>query len=150
MTYSGTLDETVPGQGEFARLGAGRIRSLTLAVKERLASIFVNPDADPLVFKIPVARMFTVEHTFPSPTSVVGGFSAHAVIPLPAGETPPLNCPIFANWKTQAGMSTLEVYVIHTWFDGTNIQVSAYNPASGTGDLAGKVLRVTVLYSAGA
>lgn len=52
MAYSGgPLDPTAPGQVEKAKLGASRIRALTLALKERLASVFVDPDADPLVIK---------------------------------------------------------------------------------------------------
>ncbi len=51
MAYSGTLDEAIPIDTESVGLGASRIRALTLAVKERLESVFVDVEADPLVFK---------------------------------------------------------------------------------------------------
>jgi hypothetical protein len=52
MAYTDpVLDETIPPSTEKVKLGASRIRELTRALRERLASIFVNPDADPLVVK---------------------------------------------------------------------------------------------------
>lgn len=51
MTYTSNLDDTQPGQADKVRLGAGWLRTLTKAVKERLLTVFVDPDADPLVFK---------------------------------------------------------------------------------------------------
>lgn len=51
MAYDDPIDTDDPGGGEKIRLGAGRIRDLAIALKQRLASIFVDPDADPLVLK---------------------------------------------------------------------------------------------------
>lgn len=51
MAYVKTLTETTPAQSEFARIGASRIRDLTQAIEERLNSVFVNAEADPLVLK---------------------------------------------------------------------------------------------------
>lgn len=51
MAYSFTLDNTTPADGDLVSQGAGKIRNLTTSLIQRLASVFVNVDADPLVFK---------------------------------------------------------------------------------------------------
>lgn len=148
MSYSGTLDETVPGQGEFARLGAGRIRALTLAVKERLASIFVNPDADPLKFKLPVVAALTVDHVFPSPTDVPAGFgttATEAVTP-PAGVTIPDNSPVVVCWKDTDAGAVVSAYSLSGWYAAGNINARVHNPSGSLGSLAGKTLKMTVFY----
>lgn len=45
------LEEALPLGTEFARLGAERLRKLALALDQRLRSVFVDSDADPLVLK---------------------------------------------------------------------------------------------------
>lgn len=56
MTYTSNLDDTQPGQADKVRLGAGWIRNLTKAVKERLLTVFMDPNADPLVFRPDVIK----------------------------------------------------------------------------------------------
>lgn len=51
MAYTAPIDSADPLSSEKAKLGASRIRELALALRERLASIFTDPDADPLVLK---------------------------------------------------------------------------------------------------
>lgn len=45
------LNEASPPETQKIKLGGARIRGLTKAIEERLASFFVNPNADPLVPK---------------------------------------------------------------------------------------------------
>lgn len=52
MAYTDpTLDSTIPSQSEKVKLGASRIRNLTRAISQRLASVFVDPNVDPLALK---------------------------------------------------------------------------------------------------
>lgn len=51
MAYADPLDQSDPSQAEKARLGAGRIRSLAAAVRQRLGSVFSDVDADPMVLR---------------------------------------------------------------------------------------------------
>ena len=150
MSYSGPLDPTAPGQGEFARLGASRIRALTLAIKERLASLFVNPDADPLKFKLPVMAALTIDYTFPSPTTVLGGFSNGVTVPVtvPAGATIPDNSPTFVNWKDTDAGPIVAAYSFHSWYVGGNFHFHIYNPTGSSGTVSNKTLKLTIFYPA--
>lgn len=52
MAFSqATINSTDPAGAESVSLGASRIRNLSAAIKERLASAFVAPDTDPMVLK---------------------------------------------------------------------------------------------------
>lgn len=51
MAYADYLDPAIPASGEKRKFGDDDIRQLTRAVRQRLASIFADVDADPLSFK---------------------------------------------------------------------------------------------------
>lgn len=149
MSYSGNLDETNPGQGQFARLGAQRIRELTLAVKERLSSVFVNPNSDPLKFKQPVIAMVTTDYVFPA-TTIAAGLSAAVSVPVvvPVGAVIPVESPVVVNWKNSDSGAVVGAYIIHGWFDGTNVHAQVHNPTGSGGVVTGKTLKLTVFYLA--
>lgn len=143
MTYSTNLDPTVPGQGEFARLGAGRIRDLTKAVKERLASIFVDPDVDPLVFKpIPGGSLKNAIHEydftglFPSPSLVAGGVATLSTAsPFPPGT------PVIVNWKVCPITANERAATMHAAFhDGTNLYFTIKNTSGSTINYTGCII----------
>lgn len=50
MTYPDSLDPTKPSDANYLREGDDRIRETRAAIRERLLTIFTDPDADPLVF----------------------------------------------------------------------------------------------------
>lgn len=144
MTYSsGNLDETVPGQGEFARLGAGRIRTLTLALKERLASIFQDPDADPLQFKpIPGDSLKSAVHEydftglFPSPSLVAGGTAL-----LSTASTYPAGSPVIAVWRVCPITDTERANtMINAFHDGTNLKFNIKNTSGSAINYTGCIL----------
>lgn len=51
MAYADPLDETAPAGNTKAKLGDDAIRTHIRAIRQRLSSIFVDIDADPLVLK---------------------------------------------------------------------------------------------------
>lgn len=51
MAYPTPLDQVDPTSAEKAKLGANRIRDLAAAVRQRLNSIFNDPDGDPLTLR---------------------------------------------------------------------------------------------------
>ncbi len=55
MAFAYALDPTTPGDGESAKLGAGRIRDVKNALIERIESWFVSVDTDPWVAKSPAS-----------------------------------------------------------------------------------------------
>ena len=148
MTYSNNLDPTVPGQGEFARLGAGRIRDLTKAVKERLASIFVDPDADPLVFKPDTLKILDLKHVvytfvFVTPAS---SYPAGSITTVSQASALPAGTPTMLVWSPAAvvsGIANLAHLVIGTPFhDGVNLNFTIKNTSGGTLDLNGSTIKV--------
>lgn len=148
MTYSANLDPSAPGQGEFARLGAGRIRALTLALKERLASIFVDPDADPLVFKPSAVKLTDIKHViytlpFITPASIL---PAGAVTVLSQASILPIGTPTVWAWEPMqtAGPDTevSNLIIGAAWHDGTNVNLPIKNSSGSSVDLNGSNIKV--------
>lgn len=148
MTYSGNLDSNLPGQGEFARLGAGRIRNLTKAVKERLASIFQDPDVDPLSFKpsiIPFTalKQSLVEFTYGAFGTTLG--VGDSITSSEANTATP-GSPVIVTWKVSA-LTDLQRAGLHVgaYVDGTNIHWWVKNYGTGPISLNGDTLSMLIL-----
>lgn len=148
MTYSTNLDPNVPGQGEFARLGAGRIRALTKALKERLESVFESADADPLKFKPEYQSMkiASVSYTFPDPTVLVAGNGELLSIILPS-DVPalPADSPTIANWRSSAQVDNFGRIMVSAFFSGI-VYFYIFNPTLSNIVLTGETLDFTVFY----
>lgn len=77
MAFAFTIDPVTPGNNDLVSLGAGEIRDFKSAVIERLASVFTNINADPMVLKTGIATTgaMTVGNTL---TVTTGGLTVSA------------------------------------------------------------------------
>lgn len=150
MSYEVLLDPTVPGQGEFARLGAGRIRGLTKAVFERLGTLFVNPNADPITFKPEVmpVRMVTIEYTFPGPTVLAAGLSVTVDVPLVAPyDVLAAGAPVIANWVAPSTAAEAKALLQATaWHTLGQLHYDIHNKTAVGYTLTGLKVRLTALF----
>ena len=147
MTYSGNLDPTTPGQGSFARLGAAAIRALTLALQERLASVYVDPNADPLVIKPGTVNIAALKSGVVEFTWIGGGsLGAGAIITLQQANTAPNTTLVVPVWKTLTITPTQASNIIlNAWHDGVNLNWTVKNTGGSTIDITGCTIRLTSL-----
>lgn len=149
MSYEVALDPLVPGQGEFARLGASRIRGLTKAVFERLSTFFVNPNSDPMIFKpelMPIKRV-TFDYAFAGGTTVAANAALTVSIPLPAGnEGVAADVPHFTNWKNATDIEvTTFCLTVQSYYTGSVLKCTVFNAGTVTRDISAVVLQFTLL-----
>jgi hypothetical protein len=145
MAYSTPLDPSVPGDNEFARLGASRIRNLAQAVKERLLTLVTDIDTDPLELKdgsIPLSKIKHTVHEYTYPA----GFSSIAVgghIEASTPDTSPVGTPILAFWKT-SGLTAAQKggLILNAWHDGVNANWTVRNAGDGSVDLGNSVINI--------
>jgi hypothetical protein len=131
------LDDTVPPSTEKIKLGASRIRALTNAIKERLASIFVDPDSDPLVIKpktielamlTDAARLglFKIEQV-----EYVGAVTGFAIgVTIPAGHDVDQHAMTVSIKTTNLPGGTISALTGWAYGSGANIVLNIASPTS--------------------
>ncbi len=81
MAYTGTINPTAPSNGVAISGGAAEIRATKLALQERLASVFVDEEADPLVLKDAIVGLSQLK-------AEVGVLPSGVVVPYAATSAP--------------------------------------------------------------
>lgn len=82
------LNEASPPETQKIKLGAARIRGLTKAIEERLASFFVDPNADPLVpkdNKIELAKLTAAARLGLYKGEIITWAPAALIVPISSG-----------------------------------------------------------------
>jgi hypothetical protein len=92
MAYADPIDPVTPTDADISGQGDDKIREFKRAVRQRLASFFIDPDADPLVPKVGSVPddVFPV-NTFDGARIIVNSIPYDRLQPAPGAGTAPAN-----------------------------------------------------------